>query len=149
MKLIFALVAALLLLISYLTGLTYKEINVITYYFFVPFVYLALLDKIINRHWFKIIYGFGLVVFLVKVKDLGSFSEWLFDKSVLFLLSFEQIGWNYIVASVIICVILPGILFIILFHYAYGLKKIKILFNKLKNELSFKTFYHYFFYINF
>ena len=33
--------------------------------------------------------------------------DWAFMKSVDFLLWFKKIGWNYVVSSVIICVVIP------------------------------------------
>ena len=49
-----------------------------------------------------------MVVFLwkdpMKFRDR---CDWVFIKSVDFLLWFKKIGWNYVVSSVIICVIIP------------------------------------------
>jgi len=38
----------------------------------------------------------------------------MFEASVRFLLWFQRIGWNYEVSSVIICVIIPIIIYILL-----------------------------------
>ena len=119
MGLLFNIVYALLMLLSMVTGLTYQEINIIVYYVLIPFIYLALFDKIFNRHLLKIIFGVGVIILCVLIKDLRAFSNWLFGKSVNFLLGFEKIGWNYIVASVIVCVIIPGIIFLVLFYFAF------------------------------
>ena len=119
MDIIFNIVAALLQFTSYVTGLSYKEINIIVYYILGPFIYISLIDKIFKRHWLKIIFGVGFTIFFLSIRNFKEFSEWLFEKSVIFLLSFEKFGWDYVVASVIICVILPGILFVLLFYYAY------------------------------
>ncbi len=40
-------------------------------------------------------------------------------RSVDFLLSFQFLGWNYIVSSVLICVVFPAIVLFVMFHYAY------------------------------
>ena len=119
MGLLFNIIYALLMLLSMVTGLTYQEINTVVYYVLIPFIYLALIDKIFNRHLLKIIFGVGVIILCVLIKDLRAFSNWLFDKSVNFLLGFEKIGWNYIVASVIVCVIIPGIIFLMLFYFAF------------------------------
>jgi len=119
MGLIFNIIAGLLQLISELTGFTYKEINIIVYYMFIPFIYISLIDKIIKKHFLKFLYLGAMVIFLIKVKDFETFSEHLFALSVLFLDSFKAIGWDYIVASVMICVIFPGILFVGLVYLAF------------------------------
>ncbi|MBU4333336.1 MAG: hypothetical protein KKD07_02725 [Candidatus Omnitrophica bacterium] len=119
MSLVFNIIAYSLDFISYITGLTYKEINIIVYYMVIPFIYIALIDRISKKHFLKVIFGIGIVMFFLSVKNFHAFSEWFFDASVVFLKSFEQIGWNYVVASVIICVVIPGILFVLLFYYAY------------------------------
>ena len=38
--------------------------------------------------------------------------DWAFDKSVDFLLWFKKIGWNYVVSSVIICVVVPALIYV-------------------------------------
>jgi hypothetical protein len=38
--------------------------------------------------------------------------DWMFDKSVEFLLWFKKIGWNYVVSSVIICVVIPVLIYV-------------------------------------
>jgi hypothetical protein len=59
------------------------------------------------------------VTFFVLIPDFSDFSDRLFELSVDFLLWFSVIGWNYIVASVIICVVIPLFVFIPLVHYAF------------------------------
>ena len=132
MSFVFEIVASSLQLISFLTGLTYQEINIIVYYIVIPFVYLTLVDKICKRHWFKIIFAVGVCIFFLSIRDFRVFSERLFEQSVIFLESFSKIGWDYIAASVIICVIVPGILFGVLFYCAY---KSEIQ-NRLKGTIS-------------
>ena len=43
-------------------------------------------------------------------------SDWAFRKSVDFLLWFKRIGWNYVVSSVIICVIIPILVYVELIY---------------------------------
>jgi hypothetical protein len=40
-------------------------------------------------------------------------------ESVDFLKSFRFLGWNYVVSSVMICVIFPGIVFLVMLHLAF------------------------------
>ena len=42
--------------------------------------------------------------------------DWAFMKSVEFLLYFRKIGWNYIVSSVIICVVVPVLIYVELIY---------------------------------
>ena len=44
MNIIFMIVRDLLLYIAKITGLSYNEINIITYYYIIPFFYLTLID---------------------------------------------------------------------------------------------------------
>lgn len=57
-------------------------------------------------------YIMGWIVFLwkdpMKFRDR---SDWIFDKSVNFLLWFKKIDWNYVVSSVIICVVVPALIY--------------------------------------
>ena len=55
-----------------------------------------------------------MIVALFIINDFSSFSDDLFDRSVDFLNWFEIIGWNYIQASVIICVFLPVLIYFVL-----------------------------------
>ena len=102
MSLVFSTVASILQGISYMTGLTFKEINIIVYYMVAPFLYIALIDRIYKKHILKIIFGVGAIIFFLFIENFRELSEWLFDKSVIFLLSFEGFGLDYVTASVII-----------------------------------------------
>ncbi|MFA6281520.1 MAG: hypothetical protein WCY05_03350 [Candidatus Omnitrophota bacterium] len=135
MQIIFSIVYYFLLFLSMITGLTYKEINIITYYILIPFIFICLIDKIIKKHISKIAFILGLLVFCLTIKNPRIYAKWLFDQSVIFLQRFEKIGWNYIVASVIICVIIPGILLCLLIYYAYPAKMEKV--TKLLNKKIF------------
>ncbi len=115
----FQVVYSLLNWIAEVTGFTYNEVNIITYYIVLPFAYVILADRILKKHLMKILYAIGVTVCLLSVDDFTSFSDWLFQKSVDFLLSFQLLGWNYIVSSVLICVVFPAIAFLVMFHYAY------------------------------
>lgn len=114
MNLIFRLVANFLNKVAFLTGLTYNEINIIAYYLIIPLTWTVMADIIIGIPFFTplLLLVWGYIYFTVTKK--GRFREWcdrIFYISVQFLLFFRKIGWNYIVASVIICVVLPGIIY--------------------------------------
>ena len=115
----FQTVYTLLKWIAEITGFTYNEVNIIAYYIVLPFAYIVLADRIMKMHVLKILYVVGVAVCLLLIKDFSKFSDWLFQKSVDFLLSFQILGWNYIVSSVLICVVFPAIAFLVMFHFAY------------------------------
>lgn len=115
----FQIVASLLNWIAEVTGLTYNEVNIIAYYIILPFAYVILADRIFQKHTLKILYVVGVSVCLFLITDFTEFSDWLFQKSVDFLLSFQFLGWNYVVSSVLICVVFPSIVFIVMFHFAF------------------------------
>ena len=116
---IFYVVAHALNWIASVTGFTYNEINIIAYYIILPFVYVALMDRILRKHILKIMYIVAWIGVLCLVKDFGAFSNALFDASVDFLLMFSHVGLNYVSASVVICVILPAIVFVALLWFAF------------------------------
>ena len=112
---IFGMVAASLNILAKLIGMTYKEVNIIVYYFLIPLSWFLLL------HWtiVSILY-IGLWTLLIYTKR-KFFKEWCdcaFDISVIFLLKFQKIGWNYWESSVIICVIIPALIYYIILELA-------------------------------
>jgi len=111
---IFKIVANSLLFIGNKTGLSYNEINIIVYYFGIPFSWLCLLDIILNVHYFKITFAIFTLGFIVGCRNFKTYSDWLFDKSVSFLNYFNKYGSNYVTSSVWICVSLPIIIYAIL-----------------------------------
>lgn len=119
MQPIFNAVARSLYWISSVTGFSYNEINIIAYFILLPFVYVALVDRIARRHWLKLIYIVGWTIGLCQIKDFRTFSNRLFDASVDFLLLFSGVGLDYVAASVVICVVLPGIVLLLLVWAAF------------------------------
>lgn len=53
-RLIFMKVAGILTILAKKTKVTYKEINIIVYFFIIPFSYLVLLDVLFQFHYLKI-----------------------------------------------------------------------------------------------
>ncbi|MBK1884528.1 hypothetical protein JIN85_19080 [Luteolibacter pohnpeiensis] len=119
MNLVFRIVADGLNWIASVTGFTYNEINIIVYYIILPFIYVALVDRILKKHFFKIAYAIVWVVLIVFIPNFRAFSDTLFQASVDFLLFFGYVGLNYVAASVVICVILPGLVFAVLCLFAF------------------------------
>jgi hypothetical protein len=108
---VFTIVAVGLDWLAACTGLTYVEINIIVYFMAIPFVFAAMLDGILRRHWLKLAVVAGWALALFAIPDFNAFSERLFAASVTFLMLFGRIGLDYTAASVVVCVIVPGLVF--------------------------------------
>ncbi len=111
MKAVFVLVMNALQWCAAVTGLTYNEINIIVFYMIIPFVYAAMLDGILRRHWLKIAVVAAWTLTLLVIPSFGVFCDKFFALSVSFLLLFSHVGLNYTAASVVICVIVPILAF--------------------------------------
>lgn len=114
MEIIFDIVANALKFIAMKTGLSYMEINIIVYYFIIPFSYIVLLDIYFKKHYLKILFALCSIVFILTIRNFKDFSIWLFEKSANFLNAFNFLGIDYTFASVIICVIVVIIIYAIL-----------------------------------
>ena len=109
---VFGIVAASLRLMAKALHMTYNEINIIVYYLIIPLSWCIMLDYIIGLPittpiwillWIYIIWS--------KRKFFRKWCDVAFQLSVDFLLKFQRIGWNYWVASVIIGVVVPIIIY--------------------------------------
>lgn len=116
---LFNAVARTLDWVASVTGFTYNEINIIAYYIVLPFVYVVLLDRIIHKHVLKIAYVLVCAAILGSVRNFSAFCDVLFKVSVDFLLLFSAVGLDYVAASVVICVILPAMVFVALLLVAF------------------------------
>ena len=109
---IFAIVAGAEHVIAKITGLTYNEVNIIVYYLLIPLSWAVMIDYITMLPLLSPMYIMGGIIFLWK--DPMRFRDrcdWAFGKSVDFLLCFRKIGWNYVISSVIICVVIPVLVY--------------------------------------
>ena len=116
MNKLFELTYNFLVQLSEFTGFTYKEVNIIIWFYLIPFFWLFLIDKANNSHRLKIA---GLILIassLLLISDFTQFSNDLFHKSATLLRSFNTIGSNYIVSSVVICLFIPIAITIYLFR---------------------------------
>ena len=120
---IFAIVAGVEHIIAKVTGMTYNEVNIIVYYLLIPLSWAVMIDYITMMPFLTPMYIIVWVVFLwkdpMKFRDR---CDWVFDKSVDFLLWFKKIGWNYVVSSVIICVVVPALIYV---ELIYGIIKMR------------------------
>lgn len=114
---IFGFVAGIEHLIAKLTGLTYNQVNIIVYYLLIPLSWTVMLDYITMMPFLTPMFIIGWVIFLWKdPMRFRNRCDWAFKKSVDFLLYFKKIGWNYIVSSVIICVVVPILVYLELIY---------------------------------
>lgn len=113
---LFKLVANSFKKIGQYSGLSYNEINVVFYYFIIPFSWLVLLDIFFDFHYLKGAFAIFTIGFFVGCRDFGKYSDWLFYKSVVFLNYFNKFGSNYIKSSIWICVSLPIAVYVTLFY---------------------------------
>ena len=119
MKEIFKFTYEFLMFLLKITGFSYKEINIIIWFIIIPMSWLFLIDKIKGKHYFKI--GFSAIVILVLlfIKNFSESSNKLFDVSADFLRGFNPVGMNYTEASVIICLLVPLLVYVVLIRKAY------------------------------
>ena len=116
-KIIFRIVAGALWLMGRLTGFTYNEMNVIVYYFVIPFSWLIMFDVIFGLHYCAIIGGVFYFSFWLAIKNFQIFCDDLFKLSEMFLNSFNKYGSNYVASSVWICVAVPVVIYGVLIYY--------------------------------
>ena len=89
-------------------GLTYNEINIILYYFIIPLSWTLLLDRFLGKPITTLILiGAWAVLLVCKGGEFRNWCDWAFDRSVDFLKWFNHLGGNYELNSVVICVIIP------------------------------------------
>lgn len=114
MNTLFKITYDILKFLETITGFSYREINIIIWFFIIPFSWAILLDILSKKHYFKMGSIAIISTTLLLINDFKSFCNWLFDKSVDFLNVFNAVGSNYIASSVIICVFIPLVIYALL-----------------------------------
>ncbi len=117
----FAVVANSLLFIGKKAGLTYNEVNILVYYLLIPLSWSVMFDCWIGL---PITSAALMCVWIgIFIATRHKFKEWCdraFQDSVNFLNWFNRWGGNYVLNSVIICVLFPllvyGVLIWLLFR---------------------------------
>lgn len=117
LRIIFRIVSGALWLAGRLTGWTYNEMNIIVYYFLMPYSWLLMADTIFGFHYCAIVGGICYLIFWLAIKNFSAFSDDLFDLSERFLNSFNNYGSNYVASSVWICVAVPIVIYGLLLYY--------------------------------
>lgn len=114
-KSIFYYVAESLFLTGQRIGLTYNEVNILTYYLLIPLTWSVMIDVLIGMPITTMILTcIWIGIFIAQRNNFRSWCDSIFQKSVNFLNWFNRWGGNYILNSVIICVIIPIIIYILL-----------------------------------
>lgn len=112
-KTIFSIVAMTLYGIARATHLTYNQINVILYYLLIPLSWTIMLDCWIDLPvTTAVLLCVWLGIFIATRKFFREWCDWVFKDSVDFLNYFNRWGGNYVLNSVIICVIIPIFIYI-------------------------------------
>ena len=108
----FQFVASALYFIAQNLGLSYNDINIIVYYLIVPLTWTVMIDFLIKAPITTILLVTAwLVILTVHHNNFRHWCDWAFKKSVDFLLWFKHIGWDYYLSSVLICVVVPLIIY--------------------------------------
>lgn len=108
----FNVVANALLFIGRKTGLTYNEVNILVYYLLIPLSWTVMFD-----YWLGLPIASAVLLFVwlgIFIATRHIFKEWcdcVFQDSVNFLNYFNRWGGNYVLNSIIICVLLPLIIY--------------------------------------
>lgn len=112
---VFNSVANCLLWIGKKCGLTYNEVNILVYYLLIPLSWCVMFD-----FWLGLPVATFALTFIwigIFIATRHTFCEWCdcaFQESVDFLNWFNKWGGNYVLNSVIICVLIPLLIYIFL-----------------------------------
>ena len=94
-------------------GITYNEINILVYYLLIPLTWTVMSDFCLGTP--VTTYALVFIWIGIKIGTWGRFSEWsdwAFMRSVDFLNYFNRWGGNYVLNSVIICVLVPILIYL-------------------------------------
>lgn len=96
-------------------GLTYNEINIIVYYLLIPLSWTLMIDSKFHKPYTTIpIFLIWSIIIILKHHSFRLWCDIVFRHSVNFLNWFNRWGGNYILNSVIICVVVPIAVYILL-----------------------------------
>ena len=117
---VFNIVARSLNWIGKKTGLTYNEINILVYYLLIPLSWTIILDYRLKTPYLSTaLVCIWVGIFIATRHNFNQWCDKVFTDSVRILNWFNRWGGNYILNSVIICVIIPLIIYLallLLFH---------------------------------
>ena len=96
-------------------GITYNEIKILVYYLVIPLTWTIMVDLLIGMPLTTM--ALLCVWAGIRIGTWGRFTEWcdwVFMYSVDFLNYFNRWGGNYVLNSVVICVVVPMLIYIVL-----------------------------------
>ena len=96
-------------------GITYNEINILVYYLLIPLTWTIMVDCLIGMPLTTM--ALLCVWAGICIGTWGRFTawcDWAFIRSVDFLNYFNRWGGNYVLNSVVICVVVPVLIYIVL-----------------------------------
>ena len=114
-SIIFYVVMIVLRRLAACFSITYNAINIIVYYMLIPLSWTIMLDIYIQYPLFT--YTLVVVWIGIMIGIRGKFitwSYWAYNKSVDFLNYFNRLGGNYVLNSVVICVVVPIAIYVTL-----------------------------------
>ena len=118
---IFDVTAKILLWVADKIGLTYNEVNILVYYLLIPLSWTVMFDC-----WPKRPYTTGALalvwmgIFIATRHTFREWCDWAYQDSIDFLNWFSRWGWNYVLSSVIICVVVPLVVYVLLIWLLIG-----------------------------
>lgn len=118
---IFDVTAKMLLWVADKIGLTYNEVNILVYYLLIPLSWTIMFDC-----WLKRPYTTGALsfvwmgIFIATRHTFREWCDWAYQDSIDFLNWFNRWGGNYILNSVIICVVVPLVVYVLLIWLLIG-----------------------------
>lgn len=113
----FKVVARSLLWIGRKTGLTYNEVNILVFYLIIPLSWTIMFDCLVMQPYTTAALLFTwLGIFIATRHTFREWCDWAFKDSVDFLNWFNRWGGNYVLNSVIICVIVPLVVYGVLIY---------------------------------
>jgi hypothetical protein len=113
---IFSAVQQFLEWVAKITHRTYHEVNIIVYYFLIPLTWTLMIDYIFSLPFiFSIAYSLFCISVTLSRKNFRKFCDGLFYKSANFI---ERFG-DYYLFSVLLCVGLPLVIYIVLGFFVY------------------------------
>ena len=114
MKKIFKLTMDSLSFLAKKIGISYVGINVIIWFYIIPLTWAIMGDIILKEYILIYIFSIYFTISLIIYWIIGPYSAFLFLKAVQFLDFFSKFKINYVMSSVIFCLIVPVIIYTIL-----------------------------------
>lgn len=109
---VFKAVATLLNKTAQKLNITYNQINIIVYYLLIPLSWTIMFDCWIGLPiTTAILTCIWVGIFIATYNIFKEWCDWVFKDSVDFLNYFNKWGGNYVLNSVIICVIIPLLIY--------------------------------------